>query len=389
MEIKRFARIAGAIKYGFLSFCGVTLLGSNCFSQTVPASSITTLTPNPTSLTFANANSPAQQLTISGVAPQYTNSGNPGSQCFNIAGQTTQGTSVTYSISPTGALGACELDAYAAGTSQLLVPIAIGVQALPNSSITYTAGSFFVGSGATLQSSNAQIASVPAAVNSTSNSSLGMDVVTFTITTGHIGSAVIHLTESNNALTLTYAIPVLVSTGPAPTPTPSPTATPTSAPTTAPTSAPTTAPNTFTLLNSSSQTFSLVGSPVAAQVSFFGTVTISGASSENVGYSEITGVPANGCPVTGTVVDAISLTFPTSFSFAPNGSFGPGSGLLDTLFSPASATGTYYGTIYQAGTCATPFDSAAAISSPPSSYEYPGGGNTNVPAGTYILELWH
>ena len=177
-----------------------------------------------------------------------------------------------------------------------------------------------------------------------------------------------------------WDVPITVGSGATPTPSPSPTPTP------APTATP--MANSFTLASASSQTFTLTGSSVGAKVSFFGAVTISGTNSENVSYSESTTLPSNGCSVSGTVVDAITLTFPTAFSFSPNGSGGPTTGLLDTTLTPPSPSGTYYGAIYQAGSCGAAFSASSQVLAG-APYEYLGGGNSTVPAGTYVLELWH
>ncbi len=367
-----------------------------CAGGTVPPSG--SLVANPASLTFANPQSAAQQLVITGGTPPVeTSAGNLGSGCFGINSSTANGDSTTLSVVPQGgALGACIIQVYAAGANATYVPVNVGVQMQPNSTVTYSAA-YLESSPSTVAivSSSPQVAAVPASVSSTYSNSIGVPVVTFTITSSAVvGSTVIHVFENGTSQPATFSIPVLVSSGPAPTPTPSaaPTGAPTAAPSSAPTASPTAPPsgNSFTLASSPSfQSFALVGSPVAAQLFFYGAVTISGASSENVTYSETSGVPANGCAVSGTLADAITLTFPTAFQFAPNGSFGPNTGLLDTVFAPASPTGTYYGAIYQAGSCATPFDAAAqTVPASTTTYEYPGGGNTSVPAGTYVLELW-
>ena len=370
-------------KTAFLAVGSSTTLA--CSGGAVPPPS-GSLVANPVSLTFANPQSAAQQLVITGsTSPDATDAGNLGTGCFGINGSTTKGDSTTFSVVPQGgALGACMIQAYAAGVSAVYVPVNVGVQMQPNSTVTYSAA--YLGSSPSsvaIVSSNPQIAAVPASVNSTDSNSIGVPVVTFTITSSAVvGSSVIHVFENGTSQPATFSIPVLVSSGPAPTPAPS------AAPTAGPTAPP--SGNSFTLASSPSfQSFVLAGSPVAAQLFFYGAVTISGASSENVTYSETSGVPAKGCAVSGTVADAITLTFPTAFQFAPAGSYGSNTGFLDTMFAPASPTGTYYGAIYQAGSCATPFDAAAqTVPASATTYEYPGGGNTNVPAGTYVLELW-
>lgn len=398
IQLKRVANVATAMKTAFLAFGSSTTLA--CASPAV-APPPPDLTANPTSITFANLQAPAQQLTVSGSATLSTNSGGESGSCFNLTQTSQKGTTVTFSVSPASSqFGACPLF-LGYSTISTIVPVAVGVQAPLGTPVAYKVEMVSLtaaaGNAISLSSSNAGVASVPA-TGTTAKTSSGLPYVPFTITPNAIGTAVIHVFESGTSAPATFSIPVTVTSGSGGTPTPAPTVSPTSAPTLSPTPAPTLSPtptaspsgSTFTLANASTQTFSLSGSPVAAQVSFFGQVTVQGASSENVTYSELAGLPTNGCTVTGTIVDAITLTFPTAFTFAPNGSGGPSSGLLDTLFAPPSPSGTYYGEVFKAGTCSTPFAAASqAISTPPSSYEYFGSGNTSVPAGTYILELYH
>jgi hypothetical protein len=308
------------------------------------------------------------------------NAGLAGTQCFSLKSSSQSGSTATYSIAPqAGGLNACFATVTNQSSQYAFVPVVIAAQTQLGAPVSYVLSyeSTSSNSTVTLRSGNPGIASVPATAQIATSATLG-ETAQFTITPGAVGSTVIEVYESGTSQPPTFSVPVTVTNGvPSPTPAPSPTSGPPVG-------------NTFTLANASSQAFPLAGSPVAAQVSFFGQVTIAGAGSENVGYAETAGLPSNGCPVTGTIVDAISLTFPIAFSFAPNGSGGPTTGFLDTVFTPPSATGTYYGTIYQAGACGAPFDAATqAYSTTPTSFEYLGGGNTSVPAGTYILELWH
>ena len=147
---------------------------------------------------------------------------------------------------------------------------------------------------------------------------------------------------------------------------------------------------TFVLENTTaSNTNQFTLASTGTVVNFWGGVTISGASSETVEYTETHGLPADGCPVTGgTIVETIAFTFPKTFAFTPNGSYGPTTGLMDTVFS-TSTTGSFNGAIYNAGTCTVFSPSQSVYGNGGDSYEYPGGGNTSVPAGSYYLEIWH
>ena len=161
--------------------------------------------------------------------------------------------------------------------------------------------------------------------------------------------------------------------------------------TTIPGASPTPTPNSFVLANNTSTTpesFTLKGSGTV--LTFYGTVTVSGSTATTVDYSETAGFGTNACPIAGkTVIETIYLTFYKGFSFAPNGSFGTNTGLLDTQFS-TTATGPFTGAIYQYLNCGTAFSPAqSVVSNSATSYEYPGGGNTSIPAGTYIIEIWH
>jgi hypothetical protein len=144
-------------------------------------------------------------------------------------------------------------------------------------------------------------------------------------------------------------------------------------------------PNSFVIKNntaSNPNTATLASTGTV--VSLYGTVTIAGATQETVGYQEST-TPY--CTVTGgTIVKTIEFSIPTAFAFSPNGSFGPTTGLFDTVFT-STATGSMQGAIYNA-TC-TVFSAAQAVyANGGSSFEYPGGGNSEVPNGEYILEIW-
>ncbi len=160
-----------------------------------------------------------------------------------------------------------------------------------------------------------------------------------------------------------------------PPPTPNPSASPTAI--------------TFNLFNNTATTpesFTLQGTGTV--LNFYGTVTISGATAETVQYYETQGFGTGACPVAGkTVIETIALTFPTAFTFAPNGSFGANTGLVDTQFT-TSATGPFTGAIYQYSTCTVFSPAQSVVSNGGTSYEYPGGGNTSVPAGSYFLEIW-
>jgi hypothetical protein len=163
--------------------------------------------------------------------------------------------------------------------------------------------------------------------------------------------------------------------------------------TTIPERTPTPVGDTFVLRTSASseaQTFTLANSNLGTVVNFYGIVAIANET-EVVSYQETQQLDPNICnvPSGSKLVDAISFTFPASFTFSPNGSYGPNTGLLDTLFS-TTATAPFTGAIYKAGSCTTPFSAAQQVypTGGTPAYEYPGGGNTSVPAGTYILEIW-
>ncbi len=153
---------------------------------------------------------------------------------------------------------------------------------------------------------------------------------------------------------------------------------------------PSQSPTSFTLTNNTATTpesFTL-GGGTGTVVNFYGTVTISGATSENIYYTETQGFGPGACPVAGkTVIETIDLTVNQAFAFAPNGSFGANTGLLDTQFT-TSTTGPFSGAIFQYSNCATFSPTQSVVSNGGTSYEYPGGGNTSVPAGSYFIEIW-
>lgn len=403
--------VAVVLRNAFLLLGGSTTLACSWVAPPAPTGAFTV---NPTSLTFANLQAPAQQLTVTGTLGA-TSAGGPESSCFTLGPISKSGSNQVFPVSPaSNQLGACALY-LARGESSILVPVVIAVQTSIGTPVSYEAA-FIASSSApvTLKSSNANVASVPATATPVTSGQL--QYVPFTITPNANGTAVIQVIEGNASGPATFSIPVTVGTStptpspsasPSAAPTASPTAAPTAGPTAAPTASPTAAPtasptaaptptptatpvtgNSFVLTNASTQSFGLVASPVAATISFFGQVTIAGATSEVVPYSEEVGVPSDGCAITGTMVDAITLTFPTAFTFVPNGSDGPTTGLLDTEFTPSSGIATGYGAIYQAGSCTTPFSPQTELFASPTTYEYVGGGNTTIPAGTYIVELW-
>jgi len=182
-------------------------------------------------------------------------------------------------------------------------------------------------------------------------------------------------TQALVAITGSATIACSSSTIPPATPTPNPSSSPTA--------------DTFVLSNNTPSTPEAFTLPSTGTiVTFYGTITISGATSETVQYYETKGFGSGACPITGkTVIETIAFTFPTSFAFSPNGSYGLSSGLLDTQFT-TSTTGSFNGALYQYSTCTVFSPAQTVFSNTSTSYEYPGGGNTNVPAGTYFLEIW-
>ena len=149
-------------------------------------------------------------------------------------------------------------------------------------------------------------------------------------------------------------------------------------------------PADFVMTNNTATTPESFILPSGTVVSFSGTVTITGATTDVVSYQETPGATAAGCPVAGkTMVETIAFAIPNAFTFVPNGSFGVATGLLDTTFS-TTATGPFTGAIFQIenGTC-TVFSPAQGVgANGGTSYEYPGGGNTSIPAGAYRLEIY-
>lgn len=143
--------------------------------------------------------------------------------------------------------------------------------------------------------------------------------------------------------------------------------------------------NTFQLVDNSStspNSFSLVSGSL---LNFYGQVSISGENSEAVAYSE--GPNEARCtPPSGTVVEALALSVPTAFTFEPNGSYGPQTGLMDLQFK-YSGTQTLNGAIYTSS-CLIFSPAQAIYSLGNGEYEFPGGGNTSVPSGSYYLEAW-
>lgn len=409
--------VAVVFRNAFLLFGGSTTLACSWYAPPAPPPALTV---NPTALTFASSSAPAQQVTVSGASSITTNADSPSAGCFSVGSQTSKGSTVTLAISPaSGPVGACTLYVIH-GSTPIGIPIVTAVQATVGTPVSYEA-TYVTNGGSThsvsLTSSNPGVVSVPSTVTPQGLSGQN-PYVTFAITPNANGTAVIEVYEASASGPATYSIPVTVGSAVNPTPTPSasptsaptaspttaptasptaaptagPTATPTAAPTATPTAAPTATPtpfgNSFILTNAATQSFQLIASPVAATVSFFGQVTIQGATSEVVPYSEEVGIPSNGCPITGTVIDSITLTFPTAFTFAPNGSAGPTTGLLDTEFTPSFPVASGYGAIYQVGSCTPAFSAQTELFASPTTYEYVGGGNTTIPAGTYILELW-
>ena len=157
-------------------------------------------------------------------------------------------------------------------------------------------------------------------------------------------------------------------------PTPNPSASPTAYSFTLSNNTPTT-PESFTLPST------------GTILNFYGTVTISGATSETVSYYETQGFATGACPVTGkTVIETIELSILTAFTFAPNGSFGANTGLLDTQFT-TTATGPFSGEIFQYSNCTVFSPAQSVVSNGGTSYEYPGGGNTSVTPGSYFIEI--
>jgi hypothetical protein len=183
------------------------------------------------------------------------------------------------------------------------------------------------------------------------------------------------------------------SASPNPIPTAAPTASPTSTPTASPSPSPTptAAPSAAGTLSISPGTANFfLGNPPAALGSFAPSImyngTIAGiASPMSAPYLEVLGSSPHACPVTGTVIYSLEVTYPLPFAFVTTGN-----GYMSTIITPGTADGTaYHAGLFRAGGC--------NVLEGPDNIAVSGGALTFAGAGveivvgneTDVVEFWH
>jgi len=220
----------------------------------------------------------------------------------------------------------------------------------------------------------------------------GGSIVSFPFTPAQVGATILHASDTY-VLFASFApgsagtgspnpIPTATATA-APSPSPSPTPAATSTPSPAPS-----ATGSLTINPGSNNMF--LGNPPAPLASLspslFYTGTIAGiVSPMNASYMEVAGASPNGCPITGTVVYSLEVTYPNTFAFATTGA-----GYMATIITPGSADGTsYHAELFRASGCAS-LAGPSIVTVSGGTLSFAGGGALTIGANeTDIVEFWH
>jgi Flp pilus assembly secretin CpaC len=102
-------------------------------------------------------------------------------------------------------------------------------------------------------------------------------------------------------------------------------------------------------------------------------------------YLEVAGASPHACPVTGTVMYSLEVTYPNTFAFATTGS-----GYMATIITPGTADGTsYHAALFRAGGCAT-LAGPSVVNVSGGTLSFVGGGALTINANeTDVVEFWH
>ena len=215
-------------------------------------------------------------------------------------------------------------------------------------------------------------------------------IVSFPFTPAQVGSTI--LKAGDTYVMFAAFTPGAVATG---SPNPIPTITPVPSPSPSPSPSSTASPiaaasaaGSLSINPGSGNIF--LGNPPAAlgllSPSLFYSGTIAGiVAPMSASYLEVAGASPHACPITGTVIYSLEVTYPNTFAFATTGS-----GYMATIITPGTADGTsYHATLFRAGACATlAGPSGVAVSG--GTLSFVGGGALTINANeTDVVEFWH